>query len=591
MAQSRPRYSGSKRHLILAFDLGTTFSGISYVMQDPGREMRIEAVKRFPGQDKGAATIPSVVYYGEGGVVLAVGAEEPGEDAYSGNHDYPMMLHWFKMLLRPESITVAHDDVPQPKLPPGKDVVDVYADYYKYMFECAKRFIGQKDQASKMFLDSLDEDAITFVLAHPNGWGGAQQTAMRQALVKAELIPDSDDAYERVAFVSEGEASLHFCLGSGNVSDEIEVSALLSDGSTLMIIDAGGGTVDLSTYTFASVSPVEVKEAFLPDCVFEGSVMVRRRAERHIRAKLANSRFGKPEFIEAIANEFDRAPKKCFKGTGDCVVPFSHMMKDTDAKVGIRAGKLKLTEAELLSFFNPGIDAIIRAIEEQRCALAPRVAKTFFLVGGFASNDYLFNKIKDHLAGENLVLLRPDCDSKKAVADGAVSFYIDHFVTARTAKVTYGTRCAVQFFPFLPSHRMRVNQALPCLTGGLVLPGAYSGILTKGSQIAEASEYRKTFVAEGMRPGDGLQITMKIIVHRGSGDPPEFIDEDESSFSTLFEVTADIKDAPIEIAFGPMGPFCMRKVDLVFSFGLTELKVQLAWKDENVSSLLPCSSC
>ena len=101
------------------------------------------------------------------------------------------------------------------------------------------------------------------------------------------------------------------------------------------------------------------------------------------------------------------------------------------------------------------------------------------------------------------------------------------------------------------------------------------------------------------------KVEMQVIVYRGTGDPPDFIDQDEgvsllwmysstltgsmlrptpaASFSTLFEVTADIKDAPVGIDIGPMGPFCVQEVDLVFSFGLTELKVQLAWKDENVS--------
>jgi hypothetical protein len=69
-----------------------------------------------------------------------------------------------------------------------------------------------------------------------------------------------------------------------------------------MIIDAGGGTVDISTYTFTSAMPIKVKEIAIPACkcrhsidilfilttvlgVFEGSVIVRQRAENHIRGK------------------------------------------------------------------------------------------------------------------------------------------------------------------------------------------------------------------------------------------------------------------------------------------------------------------
>ena len=33
-----------------------------------------------------------------------------------------------------------------------------------------------------------------------------------------------------------------------------------------MIVDAGGGTVDISTYKFVSVSPVSVEEVTSADC-------------------------------------------------------------------------------------------------------------------------------------------------------------------------------------------------------------------------------------------------------------------------------------------------------------------------------------
>ncbi|KAI0031110.1 hypothetical protein K488DRAFT_87114 [Vararia minispora EC-137] len=578
MAPSRPKYSGSKRHLVIGFDLGTTFSGISYAIQDPGKEVIIQSVKRFPGQEKGDAAIPSVIYYSKDGKVAAVGAEEPSEDAYDEKGVYPWKMEWFKMLLRPKGIQVMHDNVPEPKLPPNKGIENIYSDFYRYLFHCTKLYISQTNPAGEIFWNSIDEDDMTFVLAHPNGWGGAQQAVMRRAMVKAGLVPDGDKSFERVNFVSEGEASLHFCLADGAVSDEIEPE------STVMVIDAGGGTIDISSYEFVSVSPIEVKEAAPSVCLFEGSVIVRQRAERHIRAKLANSKkFGKSEYIGAIANAFDNTAKKRFRGGGDSHVVFSNMVSDTDKNVDIRGGKIKLTEVEMAGFFDPGINAINKAIDDHRHALEPRVFKTFFLVGGFASNEYLFKKVKDHLADDNLVLLRPDCESKKAAAEGAVSFRLDHLVSARTAKLTYGTRCAVPFIPFIPSHRERAQQVVPDITGGLMLCGAFADVLTKasafGTPVSETTEFRNPFSSQGFSRKE--TVDMQIIAYRGSGDPPLFIDEDEESFSTLFEVSADLKDAPAQIAFGPMGRFVSQEVELVFSFGLTELKAQLAWKDKN----------
>ena len=46
---------------------------------------------------------------------------------------------------------------------------------------------------------------------------------MREAAVQAGLVPDSMAGRARVHFVTEGEASLHFCIQSGLTSETIEV--------------------------------------------------------------------------------------------------------------------------------------------------------------------------------------------------------------------------------------------------------------------------------------------------------------------------------------------------------------------------------
>jgi len=42
----RPAYAGDKRALVLAFDIGTTFSGVSYTLLDPGQVPHINSVIR-----------------------------------------------------------------------------------------------------------------------------------------------------------------------------------------------------------------------------------------------------------------------------------------------------------------------------------------------------------------------------------------------------------------------------------------------------------------------------------------------------------------------------------------------------------------
>ena len=58
------------------------------------------------------------------------------------------------------------------------------------------------------------EDDINFILSHPNGWEGRQQSEMRNAAISAGLVKSEAEALDRVSFVTEGEASLHYCLNS-----------------------------------------------------------------------------------------------------------------------------------------------------------------------------------------------------------------------------------------------------------------------------------------------------------------------------------------------------------------------------------------
>ena len=91
----RKPYTGLRSKLVVAFDVGTTFSGASYSILEPGQQPEIRPVTqyasyfrhyslvflplypRFPGQQTvgGDSKIPSVVCYDADGKVVAVGSE------------------------------------------------------------------------------------------------------------------------------------------------------------------------------------------------------------------------------------------------------------------------------------------------------------------------------------------------------------------------------------------------------------------------------------------------------------------------------------------------------------------------------------
>lgn len=69
--------------------------------------------------------------------------------------------------------------------------------------------------------------------------------------------------------------------------------------------------------------------------------------------------------------------------------------------------------------------------------------------------------------------------SNKAVADGAVSFYLDHFVGARVSKHAYGVNCNRPFQPNNLEHISRSDRKYVDLDGDILLSGGFDVILPK----------------------------------------------------------------------------------------------------------------
>ena len=134
------------------------------------------------------------------------------------------------------------------------------------------------------------ENSLEFIFSHPNGWEGLQQQKYRKAIEGAGLIPRTPEGQSRVHMITEGEASLHYCVSS------LPEEPANTKPEAIVIIDAGGGTIDLSIYS-ATFNPIVCKEIAPAECMWptlttihiltppapfegrlQGSVFVTRRA-------------------------------------------------------------------------------------------------------------------------------------------------------------------------------------------------------------------------------------------------------------------------------------------------------------------------
>ncbi|KAI0338760.1 hypothetical protein BDW22DRAFT_1337232 [Trametopsis cervina] len=578
-------YVGPSRKIVLAFDVGTTFSGISYAILDPGETPKIQSVTRFPGQENGDFKIPSVLWYTQEGEMRAAGAEARASAMTLIAEDEDLIfVEWFKLHLRPDAMqndAGLSSDVRLPALPPGKTVIHVFADFLRYLYRCTRAYIEDTHPNGASLWASVEAHA-EIVLSHPNGWEGSQQSKMRQAAVLAGLVPNNTAGHERVHFVSEGEASLNYCLDSGLAADAIAA------GRSVMIIDAGGGTVDLSTYLSTASNPVTVEETAPADCIFQGSTRINVRAQKFLSAFLKNSRYGNEEDVKSMMDSFEKSVKPTFKDPIERSFVKFGSIRDKDPDVGIRSGQLLMNGSDVESFFEPSIIAIVEAVKKQRLAASEPVFMAL-LVGGFAASPWLFARLKGILQEIGIQLSRPDNHTNKAVAEGAVIHFLGSVVAVRVARLTYGATCVKAYNPSDPEHTSRASKLTSRPSGRLTIPGGFTAMLIKGTRMRDQEEVSFPFFQETPSASLLNSISADITCYRGAAKEPRWTDEEPERFSTLCTVRADTSRVIRRKKQGPNGTYYQQAYKIVLSCGLTEMKAQISWMEEGVEKRGPAS--
>jgi hypothetical protein len=81
------------------------------------------------------------------------------------------------------------------------------------------------------------------------------------------------------------------------------------------------------------------------------------------------------------------------------------------------------------------------------------------------------------------------------VSDGATSFYLDHYVRTRVAKVTYGSEI-YRFYDSLDAeHVKRVDKVYTCTVDGThKVPGGFHSVLPKVKYIPQLWLYKLLMV-------------------------------------------------------------------------------------------------
>jgi len=206
--------------------------------------------------------------------------------------------------------------------------------------------------------------------------------------------------------------------------------------------------------------------------------------------------------------------------------------------------------------------------------------------------------------------------SNKAVADGAVSFHIDHLVSSRVARATYGIEMYTPFNYQDPEHQARRHTQFTDAAGIPSIPQQFASILLKvhnentlvhsdadicwqGTQVSELREFRRAFHFR-QKSRHTFDSCVNIMSYKGDLQQPKWLDVERcmticcwtrltltpspASFSTLCTIYPDMSELlrtlhPKQSALDQSNYYEIG-FEVVFLFGQPELKAQISWKYE-----------
>ncbi|KAL8737741.1 MAG: hypothetical protein Q9181_001398 [Wetmoreana brouardii] len=420
----------SKAQLIVGIDFGTTFSGVAFAFAT-NTEAKEDIITEWPGAgNQTKQKIPTVLYYDQYQKVVGWGPDIADALAPTG---YPkpgvQKVEWFKLQLMLSGNTYI-DPINLPPLPPGKSEIDVAADY---LFKLRQAMRNQLQKTlGEVF--NREERNIRYFLTVPAIWNDAGKAATRAAAIQAGFLRDEND--NRLTLITEPEAAAMFCSKTGLLNLKIR--------DAVLIVDCGGGTVDLIAYEVEEETPFTVAECTAGSGDSCGSTALNRNFSNILRAKIRKmklpdgSKTAGKVYAKCIM-DFENRIKADFRNNGQkWAVDVGIEAEFPDA--GIEEGYMTFTNEEILQCFEPVVNRILELVRNQIIAIQAqnRLLQNVLVVGGFGASEYLFQQIKLHVPPQfQSKVVRP-MDSVAAIVKGAVTAGItERVVTSRVARRHY----------------------------------------------------------------------------------------------------------------------------------------------------------
>lgn len=443
--------------IAIAIDFGTARSGYAYqffedkCVKDPTfRSKWSDTNENYP------KTLTEILFRPDG-TVEAWGhtarkrfsqlREESAEKGYIFIENFKTLLHEGK----------EHDQDGPFMMREGKkfSVLKLIAEFLKLVKETALKDISDTLGGEGL----LDDNDIRWCLTVPAVWRADSKQIMRHAAELAGLIGEGSQEAERLLLVLEPEAAAVHCQQEMMRQKE----SALENGKVIMIVDAGGGTVDITVHEV-------IKGQGLAELVpsgggLHGSKYVDANFREFLARKLSAEAMDEfqaewpVEYAQLMSEKWENIKCSSYDATPnwrtaiDLPRKLEKILEDSfpevlDQLANAQGGDntvIRLTNQDMEAIFNPVINQLIGKVKNQFTALEDRQCDILFLVGGFAQSDLLKRRIKEEFGNRVKRVIVPDRPGA-AVLLGAASFGVEPgVVIARRSRLTYGKTTCMRF--------------------------------------------------------------------------------------------------------------------------------------------------
>lgn len=418
-----------------------------------------------------------------------------------------------------------------------------------------------------------DEDDLRWCLTVPACWSDHQKAVMRDVAKNAGL-PGEDG---RVLLSLEPESAAHYARVSGVRvvgEDDRADDDLMAPGARFMVVDCGGGTVDITAYENAPEGKmVEIARSLGGRL---GSDFINRAFENdHLidclggPQVLDDIRENCPEALLNLTDQWERVKLGVTLDQEDS----SNLLIPTaiDRRLGAAGRKrlgrrqksvndsIVLTPAHMHALFDTVIPGTLDLIEDQLQAMSASKSDNarpdvILLVGGFSNSPYLQQAVKERFADRARVLVPPNPDI--AVLFGATHFCYDPQTRARRSRFTYGTCINACFEAGVDPEELRHVTSY----GAVTCSNRFSVFASAGESIGTDTEVTHIY-----RPLEDEQTALDFPLYATADPSPRYVTD--SGTDCVGEVTVDL--APV-MRF----PRDERAVRMFMKFGETEIKVR-----------------